>query len=97
VTPDARASLTVTTWKIVGDNPPVPAPEAAITLTVPPGNGGLSVAPAAGQGSLTATLSLAAPVERSPVLLTVTAAVGKSAESAQVRVDIPQEYIMEFF
>ncbi|MEM2124275.1 MAG: hypothetical protein QXL43_02935 [Methanolinea sp.] len=97
VTPDSPALLRVTTWKIVGESPPVPAPETTITITVPPGSEGLSVSPSTGAGSVESGISISSPVEKSPVLLTVTAAVGTSSVSTQVRVEIPREYIMEFF
>ncbi|HPA07893.1 MAG: hypothetical protein KA094_01430 [Methanoregulaceae archaeon] len=97
VTPDSAASLKVTAWKIVGTSPPAPAPEAAITLTVPAGNEGLSVQPASGTGSVEASVALVSQVAKSPVLITVTASAGKSSVSAQVTVEIPAEYLMEFF
>jgi len=97
VTPAAPAHLTVTAWKIVGTSPPAPAPEASITLTVPAGNEGLSVQPASGTGSVEAGIALVSQVAKSPVLITVTASAGKSSVSAQVTVEIPAEYLMEFF
>lgn len=97
VTPDSPALLRITTWKVIGENPPVPAPEATITLTVPPGTEGLSVSPASGAGFIETRIYLSSPIGKSPVFLTVSASVGKSSESTQVRVEIPKEYIMEFF
>lgn len=97
VTPDTPASLKVTAWKVIGTRPPAPAPEAAITLAAPAGGGGLSIQPASGTGSVEVVIALANGVRTSPVIITVTAAVGKSAESAPVTVDIPAEYLMEFF
>jgi hypothetical protein len=97
VTPDASAHLKVTAWKIVGENPPAPAPEATITLKVPAGNEGLSIQPASGTGSVEASVALVSQVSKSPVMITVTATAGKSSVSAQVTVEIPAEYLMEFF
>ena len=97
VTPDSPARLNVTAWKIVGSRSPAPAPEAAITLTVAAGNEGLSVSPSSGTGSVQVTISLVSQVAKSPVLVTVTASAGKSSVSSQVVVDIPAEYLMEFF
>ena len=81
----------------MGTSPPAPAPEAAITLTVPAGNEGLSVQPASGTGSVEASVALVSQVAKSPVLITVTATAGKSSVTAQVTVEIPAEYLMEFF
>jgi hypothetical protein len=97
VTPETAARLKVTAWKVVGTRPPAPAPEAAIALSVPAGNEGLSVRPASGTGSVEAVVALTSAVSTSPVVITVTASVGKSAESAPVTVEIPAEYLMEFF
>jgi hypothetical protein len=97
ITPEATAHLKVTAWKIVGENPPAPAPEAGITLTLPAGNEGLSIQPASGTGSVETSIALVSQVSKSPVSITVTASAGKSSVSAQVTVEIPAEYLMEFF
>lgn len=97
VTPEATAHLKVTAWKIAGESPPAPAPEAAITLTLPAGNEGLSIQPASGTGSVETSVALVSQVAKSPVMITVTASAGKSSVSAQVTVEIPAEYLMEFF
>jgi hypothetical protein len=97
ITPEAPAHLKVTAWKIVGENPPAPAPEAGITLTVPAGNEGLLVQPVSGNGSVETSVALVSQIAKSPVLITVTASAGKSSVSAQVTVEIPAEYLMEFF
>jgi len=97
VTPDSNARLKVTAWKIVGENPPAPAPEAAISLTIPAGSEGLSVQPASGTGSMETSIALVSQVAKSPVPITVTATAGKSSVTAQVTVEIPAEYLMEFF
>jgi hypothetical protein len=97
VTPDSAAPLKVTAWKIVGERPPAPAPEAAITLTIPAGNEGLSLRPASGAGSVEASIALISQVAQSPVPITVTASAGKSSVTSQVMVEIPAEYVMEFF
>ncbi|HUU75691.1 MAG TPA: hypothetical protein VMW63_06330 [Methanoregulaceae archaeon] len=97
VTKDAPAHLTVTAWKISGNTPPAPAPEAALTLTVPADDKGLSVQPASGNGSVTSGVSLVSQVSKNPVTITVTASAGKSSVSAQVTVEIPADYVIEFF
>jgi hypothetical protein len=97
VTADATAHLTVTAWKIIGDTPSAPAPEAAITLTIPPEDRGLSVQPPSGQGTVEASVSLVSQVSRNPVTITVTASAGKSSISSTVTVEIPADYVMEFF
>ena len=97
VTPDSTGHLKVTAWKIVGESPLAPAPEAALTLTVPAGNDALSVRPNSGTGSVDAIVALVDQVAKSPVPITVTAAAGKSSVSSQVMVEIPHEYLMEFF
>jgi len=97
VTPDSPAKLEVTAWKVVDSRPPVPAPEAAITLAITAGNEGLSVTPTSGTGSVQATITLLSQVSKSPVLVTVTASAKNSSVSSQVTVEIPAEYLMEFF
>jgi UDP-N-acetylmuramoylalanine-D-glutamate ligase len=44
-----------------------------------------------------ASVALVSQVAKSPVLITVTATAGKSSVTAQVTVEIPAEYLMEFF
>ncbi len=94
--PDRPGELGITVWKQEAGGPLRQAPEAGISIQVPAPSG-LRVIPATGQGTLAARVSTEGPVRTGEVILTVTAAAGGTAESAQVTVVISQDSAMEFF
>jgi hypothetical protein len=87
VTAEQSASLTVTVWKKVGENPPVPEPGAVVTVENP-ANSGLSVSPSSGNSPLQSEVVLAGETKEPTVTLGITATAGGSIKKAEVTVTI---------
>lgn len=71
-------------------------PEAALILMVPDDEG-LSIQPESGNRSVDAAFSLISRVSKNPVIINAKAMVGRRSVSAWVTVEIPNDYLMEFF
>lgn len=97
ITKGSPAAVTITVWKQVGDSPPVPAPEAKISLALQPEEKGISIVPPEGQGKLQAAFQLKDQVSVTELSCIVTATAGESGTSAAIRITVEQDIRMEFY
>jgi hypothetical protein len=96
VGPEKNDSFTATAWKVTEDGGFVPAPDARIQLAPPPKIPALVIEPAAGSGSLTASVSLSTYPGPIAGVITVTASAGGRTVSADVKVTIEGRANIEF-
>ena len=97
VGPDKPGSFTATAWKVDEKGVASQAGNATITILPPPGIPGLSVAPASGMGSVTATVSLDRPAGVNNAQIQVTASVGGKGISAYITVTFEADTKIEFY
>ena len=85
--------LNIQAWRILPNGTPVPAPEAAIQVSVPPSPAGLVVAPGVGQGRLECAFSIPPkPTICADLMATVIASAKGVKVRTQVKVSIVPVY-----
>ncbi len=95
VTHKQSAALFIRAWKINPDGSTVPAPEAAIQVSVPSSPAGLAASPVSGVGSLECTFSVPLPKECLTVPVAISASAGLMSTAAQVLVQVVPVYELE--
>lgn len=94
---DRPADIEVAVWKQAADGPLTPAPEAIISIQVPQGYPGLKVAPASGQGTLAAKVTVEAPVPDGEIILEIVARAAGTSKQARVTVKFDKDSVMEIY
>jgi len=103
IMPGNPVGVTITAWKVVGDSPPVPAPEASIEFLPPHDMPELQITPIRGSGSLESMFSVrketgeAAAKGPRTAKVTVTAAADKTSTRAEIEVELTGVYSIEFY
>jgi len=94
---NAPSQLAIKAWKVGSDGTPLPAPEAAIRLTVAPPLKGITVTPDSGAGSLVCAVSAADCLTACSGRIEVSASAGAKEIADFIDVEVSQEYKLEFF
>ena len=103
IMPGNPVGVTITAWKVVGDSPPVPAPEASIEFLPPHDMPELQITPIRGFGSLESIFSVRKGTGEAAVKgprtakVTVSAAADKTSTRAEIEVELTGVYSIEFY